>query len=89
MTKGTSSFGKRGKKTHTICRRCGQGAYHRQHHRCGSCGFPNAKMRKYNWSIKAKRRRTSGVGRQRYVKLALRRARNGFKGSKAVAAPSS
>ncbi|KAB8236870.1 60S ribosomal eL37 domain-containing protein [Aspergillus alliaceus] len=24
MTKGTSSFGKRHNKTHTLCRRCGQ-----------------------------------------------------------------
>ena len=70
MTKGTSSFGKRRNKTHTICRRCGtvwlskihpnpryhsgffQVAFHIQKKTCASCGFPAAKIRGYNWSIK-------------------------------------
>nr|AAY55608.1 IP03162p [Drosophila melanogaster] len=30
MTKGTTSFGKRHNKTHTICRRCGNSSYHRR-----------------------------------------------------------
>lgn len=45
QTKGTSSFGKRHDKTHTICRRCGRRAYHIQKSRCGSCGYPDSKMR--------------------------------------------
>ncbi|EER20612.1 60S ribosomal protein L37, putative [Perkinsus marinus ATCC 50983] len=36
-------------------------------------------MRSFNWSIKAKRRRTTGSGRCRYLKLVDRRAKNGFK----------
>ena len=75
MTKGTSSFGKRRNKTHTICRRCGtvfvifiqdgkinsklaaQVAFHIQKKTCASCGFPAAKIRGYNWSIKVMNRR--------------------------------
>ena len=73
MTKGTSSFGKRRNKTHTICRRCGtvssyflqkrrfakstinvcvKVSFHIQKKTCASCGFPAAKIRGYNWSIK-------------------------------------
>lgn len=36
-------------------------------------------MRKYNWSEKACRRRTQGVGRMRYMKKVFRRFRNGFR----------
>merc|ERR1711879_168917 len=63
MTKGTSSFGKRHNKTHTLCRRCGKSSYHIQKSTCASCGYPSPKMRKYNWSEKALRRRTTGTGR--------------------------
>ena len=31
-----------------------------------------------NWSEKAKRRKTTGTGRMRYLKLVARRFRNGF-----------
>ncbi|KAL5016648.1 hypothetical protein ScPMuIL_006237 [Solemya velum] len=61
MTKGTSSFGKRHNKTHTHCRRCGRRAYHIQKKTCASCGYPSPRKRHYNWSIKAKRRRTTGT----------------------------
>lgn len=38
-----------------------------------------------NWSIKAKRRRTEGTGRMRYVKTITRRLKNGFReGTKPV-----
>uniref|UniRef100_A0A2K5UAA1 Ribosomal protein L37 n=1 Tax=Macaca fascicularis TaxID=9541 RepID=A0A2K5UAA1_MACFA len=40
MTKGTSSFGKRRNKMHTLCRRCGSKAYHLQKSTCGKCGYP-------------------------------------------------
>ena len=46
QTKGTSSFGKRHTKTHTGCRRCGRITFHKQKKACGSCGFPEAKLRK-------------------------------------------
>merc|ERR1712029_785408 len=79
MTKGTSSFGKRHNKTHTLCRRCGKSSYHIQKKRCASCGFPSPQMRKYNWSEKAKRRRTQGTGRLRNLKKILTRLRGGYK----------
>uniref|UniRef100_A0A5F9CLW0 Ribosomal protein L37 n=1 Tax=Oryctolagus cuniculus TaxID=9986 RepID=A0A5F9CLW0_RABIT len=44
MTKGTSSFGKRRNKTHTLCRRCGSKAYHLQKSTCGKCGYPAKRM---------------------------------------------
>ncbi|CAJ0941884.1 unnamed protein product [Ranitomeya imitator] len=72
-TKGTSSFGKRRNKTHTLCRRCGSKAYHLQKSTCGKCGYPAKRKRKYNWSAKAKRRNTTGTGRMRHLKVVNRR----------------
>ena len=79
QTKGTPSFGKRHNKTHTLCRRCGKRAYHVQKSTCASCGYPAASMRRYNWSEKAKRRRTQGTGRMRYMKTIARKFKNGFR----------
>merc|ERR1712154_549817 len=79
MTKGTSSFGKRHNKTHTICRRCGGRTLHIQKKTCSRCGYPSPRMRKFNWSAKAKRRRTQGVGRMRHMKQVFRRFKNGFR----------
>ena len=80
MTKGTSSFGKRHSKTHTMCRRCGRIAYHIQKKVCSSCGYGHtAQMRRFNWSAKAKRRRTEGTGRMRYKKAMPRLFKNGFR----------
>jgi len=79
MSKGTSSFGKRHKKAHTLCRRCGRRSFHIQKETCGSCGYPAAKIRKYNWSVKAIRRKTTGTGRVKYLKTLPRRAKNGFR----------
>ncbi|KAJ1513302.1 60S ribosomal protein L37A [Coelomomyces lativittatus] len=79
MTKGTSSFGKRHIKTHTLCRRCGRRAFHNQKKQCAQCGYPNAKCRKYNWSVKAKRRKTTGTGRMRHLKKVFQRSKNGFR----------
>ncbi|XP_062064749.1 large ribosomal subunit protein eL37-like [Lepus europaeus] len=78
MTKGTSSFGKRCNKTHTLCRRCGSKAYHLQKSTCGKCGYPAKRKRKYNWSAKAKRQNTTGTGRMRHLKIVYRRFRHGF-----------
>ncbi|POM76308.1 Ribosomal protein L37e, partial [Phytophthora palmivora] len=72
-TKGTQSFGMRHNKTHTICSVCSLAA------------LPAAKMRKFNWSQKALRRRTTGTGRMRHLKNVQRRFKNGFReGSSAV-----
>mmetsp|Transcript_11639 Transcript_11639/g.47042 ORF Transcript_11639/g.47042 Transcript_11639/m.47042 type:complete len:92 (+) Transcript_11639:83-358(+) len=79
MTKGTQAFGKRHNKSHTLCRRCGKSSYHIQKAQCASCGYPAAKMRKYNWAAKALRRRTTGSGRMRHLKDMPRRAKNGFR----------
>merc|ERR1712055_282786 len=78
MTKGTSSRGKRHTKSHAPCRRCGKKSFHKQKKQCSSCGMPNKKMRSFNWSIKAQRRRKEGTGRMRYVKIQRRRAKNGY-----------
>ncbi|KAK9453276.1 ribosomal protein L37e-domain-containing protein [Dipodascopsis uninucleata] len=78
MTKGTTSLGKRHNKSHTLCRRCGRRSYHVQKSTCSSCGYPAAKIRKYNWSVKAKRRKTTGTGRMQYLKTVDRRFKNGF-----------
>jgi large subunit ribosomal protein L37e len=79
MTKGTSSFGKRRNKTHTLCRRCGKVAFHIQKKVCAPCGFPSAKIRSFGWSVKAKRRKTTGTGRMRHLGLVRRKFRNGFR----------
>ncbi|RKO98020.1 hypothetical protein CXG81DRAFT_30456 [Caulochytrium protostelioides] len=81
MTKGTSSFGKRHTKSHVLCRRCGRRSFHAQKHRCASCGYPDAKTRRFNWSEKAIRRKTTGTGRCRYIKTLPQRAKDGFKES--------
>ncbi|KAH8305961.1 hypothetical protein KR018_007007 [Drosophila ironensis] len=78
MTKGTTSFGKRHVKTHTICRRCGSSSYHIQKSRCAACGYPSAKTRSFRWCRKAKARKAQGTGRMRYLKKVRRRFRNGF-----------
>ncbi|OJJ43463.1 hypothetical protein ASPZODRAFT_103491 [Penicilliopsis zonata CBS 506.65] len=78
MTKGTSSFGKRHNKSHTLCRRCGRRSFHIQKSTCASCGYPAAKTRKFNWGEKAKRRKTTGTGRMRHLKEVHRRFQNGF-----------
>ncbi|KAF1983892.1 putative 60S ribosomal protein L37 [Aulographum hederae CBS 113979] len=78
-TKGTSSFGKRHNKSHTLCRRCGRRSFHIQKHTCSNCGYPAAKIRQYNWGEKALRRKTTGTGRMRYMRHLPRRAKNGFR----------
>ncbi|SRR5258708_30045524 len=91
---------KRHTKSHTLCRRCGNRAFHRQHKStymhnylgdplltwsmkptlaCAQCGYPSAKLRSYNWSLKAKRRKTTGTGRMAHLRDVHRRFRNGFR----------
>ncbi len=54
MTKGTPSYGKRNRKTHIICRRCGKHAYHARKRTCASCGYSaisrSPRIRKFNWA---------------------------------------
>ncbi|UKJ90232.1 60S ribosomal protein L37 [Theileria orientalis] len=77
--KGTGSFGLCNSNTHTLCLRCGNRSFHSTKKRCASCGYPDAKTRHYNWSFKAKRRKTVGTGRCRYLKTMPRRFKNGFR----------
>lgn len=47
MTKGTTSFGERHNKSHTVCRRCGRRSFHIQKGVCASCGYGGStKMRR-------------------------------------------
>ena len=46
---------------------------------CAQCGYPSAKLRSYEWGQKAKRRKTTGTGRMRYLKNVSRRFKNGFR----------
>ncbi len=53
MVKGTPSMGKKNKKTHIRCRRCGRHAYHVRKKRCAACGFGKSKrIRRYSWQNK-------------------------------------
>jgi large subunit ribosomal protein L37e len=53
MTKGTPSFGKKNKKTHIICRRCGRHSYHVRDKNCAACGFgKSSKMKTFSWQWK-------------------------------------
>ncbi|KAF8269688.1 ribosomal protein L37e-domain-containing protein [Lactarius quietus] len=70
---------KRHTKSHTLCRRCGNRSFHKQHKSCAQCGYPRAKLRSYEWGQKAKRRKTTGTGRMRYLKHVSRRFKNGFR----------
>merc|ERR1711959_315307 len=81
MARGTPAQGGRRTKTHGLSRINGKQSFHRQKNRCAQSGLGNGggKMRRYNWSRKAKRRNAPGVGRQRYTKLVQRRAKNGFR----------
>ncbi|KAL5783248.1 hypothetical protein ACOSP7_008277 [Xanthoceras sorbifolium] len=79
MGKGTGSFGKRRNKTHTLCVRCGRRSFHIQKSRCGACAYPAARVRKYNWSVKAIRRKTTGTGRMRYLRHLPRRFKSNFR----------
>ncbi|KAJ3195043.1 60S ribosomal protein L37 [Irineochytrium annulatum] len=79
LTKGTQAFGKRHTKSHTLCPRCGRRSFHNQKKTCAQCAYPAAKVRKFNWSEKGKRRKTTGTGRVRHLKTMARRFKNGFR----------
>ncbi|MEM3587061.1 MAG: 50S ribosomal protein L37e [Candidatus Jordarchaeaceae archaeon] len=53
MTKGTPSMGKKNKKTHIRCRRCGKHSYNITKKYCAACGYGRSKkLRKYSWQTK-------------------------------------
>ena len=79
MTKGTTSQGPRHNKVHVLCRRCGRKTFHIQNKRCGACGYPRAKTRRYDgWGCKVRSRKGQGSGRMRYLKNLPQRAKNNF-----------
>ncbi|MHC1566222.1 MAG: 50S ribosomal protein L37e [Candidatus Syntropharchaeia archaeon] len=52
MSKGTPSMGKRQKRSHVKCRRCGSVSFNGKY--CVSCGFGKSKrMRSYKWQKKS------------------------------------
>ncbi|KAH9385116.1 large subunit ribosomal protein L37e [Nematocida major] len=71
MTKGTTSFGRRNKRNHIQCIRCGNESYHKQKNECASCAYPERRWRNPG-SIKAKGRRAEGTGRMRHLKKYVR-----------------
>ncbi|MCL4412624.1 MAG: 50S ribosomal protein L37e [Candidatus Thermoplasmatota archaeon] len=49
--RGTPSMGRRNRiKVHIKCRRCGQHSYNVTHKRCAHCGYPDSRIRSYNWA---------------------------------------
>ncbi len=53
MSKGTPSMGKKNKKVHSACRRCGRHAYHLTDKICAACGYgQGSRMRAYSWANK-------------------------------------
>jgi len=80
MTKGTTSQGPRNCKVHTTCRRCGRKTWHIQSKRCGSCGYPCSRLRRYDgWAPKVRSRKGQGTGRMSHLKSVGRRAKNNFR----------
>ncbi|GCC10288.1 MAG TPA: 50S ribosomal protein L37e [Euryarchaeota archaeon] len=53
MSKGTPSMGKRNKRLHIRCRRCGRNSFHAKKKVCAACGFGNSKrIRRFAWQNK-------------------------------------
>ena len=51
--KGSPSMGKRQKRSHILCRRCGNRSFHIRDGVCASCGFGRTKrLRSYSWQNK-------------------------------------
>ncbi len=57
MTKGTPSMGKRRKKIHIRCRRCGRHSFNVKTKVCAACGYgKSSKIKKYKWQTRDLRR---------------------------------
>ena len=53
MVKGTPSMGKRQKRSHIKCRRCGSASFSLHEKCCVACGFgKTGRMREYRWKYK-------------------------------------
>lgn len=50
MVEGKLRKGKKNKKVHGTCRRCGKQSFHLQKGECAACGFGKSKKRRdFNW----------------------------------------
>jgi len=57
MSDGTAAMGKKNKRVHIRCRRCGRHSFHRRKGYCAACGFGRSRrLRSYNWVNKKKNR---------------------------------
>ena len=80
MTRGTPAAGKKHTHSHMMSRFTGRSNFHKQNRKdAQSGGGFHAKKRRYNWSVKAKRRNTEGTGRCRYLKHKYRKEKNGYR----------
>ncbi|RLF58768.1 MAG: 50S ribosomal protein L37e [Thermoplasmata archaeon] len=53
MAKGTPSKGKRNKRLHIKCRRCGRNSFHVKQKYCAACGYGrSSRIRRYAWQSK-------------------------------------
>ncbi|MBU5690296.1 MAG: 50S ribosomal protein L37e [Candidatus Aenigmatarchaeota archaeon] len=51
--KGTPSMGKKQKRSHVLCRRCGNRSYNIRLRKCAKCGYgASAKIKRYAWQNK-------------------------------------
>ena len=47
-------MGKRNKRTHILCRRCGKTTYHIRKRKCSACGYgETSKLKKFVWEQKS------------------------------------
>nr|7QCA_LJJ Chain LJJ, eL37 LJJ [Spraguea lophii 42_110]7QJH_KJJ Chain KJJ, eL37 [Spraguea lophii 42_110]7QJH_LJJ Chain LJJ, eL37 [Spraguea lophii 42_110]8BR3_LJJ Chain LJJ, eL37 [Spraguea lophii 42_110]8P5D_LJJ Chain LJJ, eL37 [Spraguea lophii 42_110]8P60_KJJ Chain KJJ, 60S ribosomal protein L37 [Spraguea lophii 42_110]8P60_LJJ Chain LJJ, 60S ribosomal protein L37 [Spraguea lophii 42_110] len=80
MSKGTPSNGKKNKRNHTTCCRCGSVSFHKQKGKCSSCAYPEKKMKKMQ-NRKAMLKKTTGTGKMRHMKKERISRRAGYPGN--------
>uniref|UniRef100_A0A3Q7IWF3 60S ribosomal protein L37 n=1 Tax=Solanum lycopersicum TaxID=4081 RepID=A0A3Q7IWF3_SOLLC len=64
---------------------CGSRSFHLQKSCCSAFVYPAASKRKYNWSVKAIRRKTTGTGCMRYLPNVPHRFKTNFREGTEVA----
>merc|ERR1711974_156271 len=87
MPKGTTANGKKNKRNHEICKRCGKNSYHKQKQTCASCAYPAQKWRR-DLSTKTKEKRLtfskvqgkkSRSGNMTHIKNVVKRKKSGWR----------
>uniref|UniRef100_A0A1I8FFK1 SUN domain-containing protein n=1 Tax=Macrostomum lignano TaxID=282301 RepID=A0A1I8FFK1_9PLAT len=79
MTKGHNLIWKAAQQVAHAVRPLRPQVLHVQKKTCSSCAYPAARIRHFNWAKKAQRRRTTGTGRMRHLKVVQRRFNYGFR----------